>query len=158
MYSEIVKFLSELSEKKMSIVIASDPNQTLENHLLLNCCIHEGLNLVARIGCVQERGFEGGLNRRGGAANGIPKNLATGAVAAGKWVVVPATGPASICTVGFAACACTERARETNVDRMANGPIVPRRMQNSKERKTPPASDCFSLGHARILLRLSTRT
>jgi hypothetical protein len=65
--------------------------------------MHAGFQLVASRGRDQIRGFVGGLNRSGFAANGTPRNLTTDPVAAGSIVVVPTIGPASIRTVGAAA-------------------------------------------------------
>ena len=66
-----------------------------------NCCIHAGLTFCAMRGPSNAAGADGGANLKGGdCANGIPRNLFTGAVAAGSMVVVPMTMPCEIEAVG----------------------------------------------------------
>lgn len=63
--------------------------------------MHAGAHAVALMGELKVPGLCGGAKRVGGLfAKGMPKNLLTEAVAAGKEVVVPSTTPASIVAVG----------------------------------------------------------
>lgn len=63
--------------------------------------MHAGLKAEALSGLYQDATLRGGENLSGGeAANGMPRNLFTVAVADGNVVVVPTNGPESMTTVG----------------------------------------------------------